>query len=201
MAVKALKPKSCRNCKGEFIPRNSFQIVCCPPCAITYNKNKLAKEQERERRKAEKAKKRDLRQRREESQTARELMPSTQAAFNAFIRVRDYGQRCISCNRHMADVDRLRGHNIDCGHYRSRGAASHLRFNTYNAHAQCVQCNRDRSGNVVDYRINLMRRIGEGRVRELENSNQPRTFTVDYLRRLRRIFNRRARHYRKLRGI
>lgn len=58
-----------------------------------------------------------------------------------------------------------------------------------------------KSGNVVEYRIALVRKIGQDRVENLENSNQPRTFDIDYAKRVKRIFSRRARHYKKIRGL
>jgi hypothetical protein len=58
-----------------------------------------------------------------------------------------------------------------------------------------------KSGNVVEYRIRLVGKIGPGRVESLEHSNEARTFSIDYLKRVKRIFARRARHYKKLRGL
>ena len=86
---------------------------------------------------------------------------------------------------------------MDAGHYRSRGSAGHLRYNVFNIHAQCVKCNRFGSGNAVDYRIELIKRIGLDRVERIENDNQYRKFTIDYLKRVKQIFNKRARYYEK----
>lgn len=36
-----------------------------------------------------------------------------------------------------------------------------------------------KSGNVVEYRINLVKRIGVERVEALENNNEPHKWTVD----------------------
>jgi isocitrate dehydrogenase kinase/phosphatase len=58
-----------------------------------------------------------------------------------------------------------------------------------------------KSGNVVEYRIRLVNQIGAARVEALEQSNEARTFDIDYLRRVKRIFSRRARHYKRLRGL
>jgi isocitrate dehydrogenase kinase/phosphatase len=58
-----------------------------------------------------------------------------------------------------------------------------------------------KSGNVVEYRIRLVDKIGQERVEGLEQSNKVRTFDIDYLKRVKRIFSRRARHYKRLRGI
>jgi isocitrate dehydrogenase kinase/phosphatase len=58
-----------------------------------------------------------------------------------------------------------------------------------------------KSGNVVEYRIALVGKIGAERVSWLEYDNDCRTFDIEYLKRVKRIFSRRARHYKKLRGI
>lgn len=73
----------------------------------------------------------------------------------------------------------------DAGHYRSRGSASHLRFNLLNIHKQCVKCNRFNSGNAVDYRIRLIKRIGEDNVIRLENNNNPESFLLNTFKGLR----------------
>jgi len=87
---------------------------------------------------------------------------------------------------------------MDAGHYRSRGAASHLRFNTWNIHAQCVKCNRHLSGNVVEFRINLIRRIGEDKVQQLEADSSIRNFDVHYLQRITEVFRKRLRIEKKI---
>ena len=188
------KLKPCKQCGDEFIPRSTTQRVCSVPCAIKDNADKRQAKQEKEYRAETRRRKRGLKK---HSQHVKEA----QAAVNRYVRMRDHGKPCASCNRLMAPSQAHRGHTMDAGHYRSRGAAGHLRFNLFNIHAQCVNCNRDKSGNVVDYRINLIRRIGLERVERLEHDNTPRTFTVEYLERVKRIFAKRARLYRKFRGI
>jgi hypothetical protein len=133
--------------------------------------------------------------------TAGEYIKEAQASINAFIRIRDYRNPCISCGGTSSDSDLLTGSRVDAGHYRSRGAAGHLRFNTYNIHSQCVKCNRYNSGNAVDYRINLIEKIGIDKVERLESDNQPRKFDIEYLKRVKAIFNKRTRIYKKLKQL
>lgn len=121
-------------------------------------------------------------------------LKEAQASVNKYIRARDKGKPCISCGK-ISNKEFMTGSNIDAGHYRSRGAASHLRFNLLNIHAQCVKCNRFGSGMVRDYRINLIKRIGLDNVEKLEHDNSVRKFDVEYLKRIKRIFNRRAKYY------
>jgi hypothetical protein len=133
--------------------------------------------------------------------TAGEYIKEAQTSINAFIRIRDYGKPCISCGSTSSDSDLLTGSRVDAGHYRSRGAAGHLRFNTYNIHSQCVKCNRYNSGNAVDYRINLIDKIGIDKVERLESDNQPRKFDIEYLKRVKAIFNKRTRIYKKIKAL
>ncbi|MGC0862094.1 recombination protein NinG, partial [Pantoea agglomerans] len=69
----------------------------------------------------------------------------------------------------------------EAGHYRSRGAASHLRYNEDNLAKQCHRCNVQLSGNQQQYRINLITRIGLQRVLTLESNNEPHRYTREEL--------------------
>lgn len=186
------KIKSCKQCGSEFAAFNTLQKVCTPACAIKYSQDTRQQAQD-------KAYRAETRRRREALKTRSQWLKEAQAAFNRYIRARDYGKPCISSNRPM-DWHK-RGGAVDAGHYRSTGAAAHLRFNCWNCHAQSVENNRFKSGNVVDYRINLIKRIGQDRVESLETDNAPRSFDIDYLKRVKRIFNKRANHYERLRGL
>jgi hypothetical protein len=113
------------------------------------------------------------------------------------VRLRDHGKPCVSCGSQPELTMGSGGR--DAGHYRSRGAVSHLRFNLFNIHAQCINCNRFKSGNVQFYRLGLIKKIGLERVERLESDNVPRKFTIDYLVRIKSIFQRRERNLQKLR--
>jgi len=119
-----------------------------------------------------------------------------QSAFNKFIMIRDkkYGV-CISCNSEL--VYGGRGGNVDASHFRSRSAASQLRFNQYNCHASCVRCNRWMEGNLTPYRKQLIKRIGKQRVLDLENDNKPKNYSIDDLKRIKEVFKKRAKLYEK----
>lgn len=145
--------------------------------------------------KSEKGQKAVKQQQKRELRTKSDWVKLAQAAVNAWVRFRDRDKGCISCG---AKPTNKLGGTMDAGHYRSRGAAGHLRFNTWNIHAQCVKCNRHLSGNVVEFRINLIRRIGEDRVQQLEADSTIKNFDVDYLQRITRIFKRRLRIEKKI---
>ena len=188
---KPLKAKKCRHCKLEFIPRVNLQRVCSLPCALEYSRRPA-----KVRRSASEALQRKIdRQAIEALKPKSKWLREAQAAFNWYIRMRDARLPCISCGQSPYQGQR------HASHYRSVGAASHLRFNCWNVHASCSQCNSMKSGNVVEYRIALVKKIGVERVEQLEHDNQPRTFEIEYIKRLIKIFARRAKHYKKIRGL
>jgi len=129
----------------------------------------------------------------ESLKTASDYVKEAQTAFNAYIRIRDRNKSCISCG--TAQGETVQGGKFDAGHYRSRGSAGHLRYHLLNCHSQCVKCNRYLSGNVVEYRKGLIEKVGPERVERLEMDNNPRKFTIEYLKRVKKIFNYRKRLY------
>jgi hypothetical protein len=76
-----------------------------------------------------------------------------------------------------------------------------LRFNTYNCHKQCAPCNNHLSGNLVEYRANLINKIGQARVDWLEGPQDTKNMDIEYLKRIKRIFSKRARLVGRLRGL
>ena len=99
----------------------------------------------------------------------------TQTIFNKYIRQRDFGKPCISCDRAMTG-------QIHAGHYRSVGAHPELRFVEENCHAQCAQCNNWKSGNLTEYRANLIRKIGIKKVEWLEGPHAMKQYSIADLR-------------------
>ena len=164
------KQKECKHCGGCFVPMRPLQSVCSSICAA--RSVRAAKREEREHDKA----------RADKLKCIPDLIKEAQHEFNAFIRARDHTKPCICCGRTEAMGYGLAAHGWDCGHYRSTGSASHLRFNEDNAHRQLVVCNRHGAGRAVDYRIGLINRIGLARVEALESSNATHKWTADELR-------------------
>ena len=88
-----------------------------------------------------------------------ELLKKCQMAFNKFIRLRDAENGCISCGGKVSQA----------GHYLSQGHHSALRFDENNTNGQCVRCNLFLSGNLINYRKGLVKKIGEDAVNRLES--------------------------------
>ncbi|MGJ0636837.1 recombination protein NinG [Xenorhabdus bovienii] len=195
--AKTPKPKTCKICLTEFTSYRSTQKVCSVPCSIKFAAIEAKRKEEKELRRQRSIERQELKVRKEKLKTKSDWNREAQTAVNKYIFWRDYGQPCIACGRALNYG--VRGGAVDASHYRSRGSASHLRFNLFNIHAGCVQCNRDLSGNIIPYRINLIEKIGAERVTQLEHNNEPRKFDIDYLKRVKQIFTRRARYYEKRR--
>ena len=170
MQPKLNRTKKCRVCRTSFSPRNSTQIVCGWECAFELTVQKRIKTERKETRDA----KLKLKSR---ADWAREA----QSAFNKYIRQRDRELPCISCQRQHTG-------QYHAGHYRSVGAISGLRFNELNVHKQCAPCNNHLSGNIVNYRINLIKKIGIDKVEWLESFNEVAKYTIDDLKRIKKEY-------------
>ena len=184
----------CHLCRCHVDPGTGYQtplrLFCGIDCAIASALADQDKIRQRQEKKKAVAVRVQHKADKERIKKAGDYIKEAQAAVNRYVRARDYGKPCISCG---SMPEQKRGGTMDAGHYRSRGAASHLRFNVFNISSQCVKCNRYNSGNAVDFRIELIKRIGPDRVDRLENDNDPRKFTIDYLKRIKKIFSKRAR--------
>lgn len=164
----------CPHCKAKLEAGQRIHPDCIEPWAEAQAAKKEREDAKRARA-AAKVERAETKRRKEAIKTIPELTREAQIAFNAFIRARDQaaGYPCISSGRPLD----WSGNAVDAGHYRSTGAAPHLRFNEDNCHAQSKFDNQWRAGNVVDYRIKLIERIGLERVEALEADNQVRKWT------------------------
>lgn len=202
--------RKCKVCGEYFVPKfHDIRIRwCCPEHGTILameerekEKVKAAAKRIKEQKEAEKAGRKRRKAKRESLKSKSEWDKEAQSAFNRYIRVRDEGKPCVSCgNPLLGKSNYLTGSAIDASHYRSRGAASHLKFNVFNVHSACTRCNRQLSGNAVEYRIRLIERIGQERVDRLESDNEPRRFDIPYLQRIKSIFTRKARALEKRRA-
>ena len=88
--------------------------------------------------------------------------------FNLFIRERDTDDngfgRCISSGQHLRIPSQL----AHAGHFYIGAKYPELKFNEDNVHLQGKSDNYFNSGNLLDYRKNLINKIGLERVEELD---------------------------------
>lgn len=157
-------------CGNEFEPmyRNGLLITkLCFECLIRKGKEKQKKDWCKEKSEM-KAK----------LKTKSEWLNDFQKVFNTFIRERDLGKPCISCNK------QLRG-KYDAGHMFTVGAYPNIRFNEDNVHGQCVECNQHKHGNVAEYAIMLPLRIGQERYEKLlQDRNKSANLSIEDIKEL-----------------
>jgi hypothetical protein len=171
-----IKPKTCRECKCKYVPYRALSPVCDKyECKVAY----AIKSAEKAAIAREKKAKRETKEKLEKFKSINDLIKEAQVAFNAFIRLRDKDKLCICCD--LPYGTNALGGDYDCGHWRSRGAAPHLRFNEDNAHGQRKFCNMYRDGNPIGMRIGMIKRIGLERVEALENDNAVHKWTREEL--------------------
>ena len=169
-----VRAKKCKACRQVFTPTRKIQAACSIKCAVDLAIKKRAKVEAAE-----------LKRRKEAVKTRPELLREAQTAFNAFIRARDADMPCISCGRHHAG-------QYHAGHYLSTGARPELRFDESNVHKQCQPCNTHLHGNLVLYRIGLIKRIGLGKVEWLEGPHSAKKYTHEELRQIKASYAAKA---------
>lgn len=99
--------------------------------------------------------------------STQELRGKAGTKFRKWIRKRDQGKACICCGS---------WNTSDAGHFYSAGKNPELEFNEHNVNLCCRKCNYFESGNLLEYRKHLIRKIGEEAVIKLDE-------IVDYWKR------------------
>ena len=101
--------------------------------------------------------------------TIPKLTAKAQKIFNAYIRQRDSDNgyfTCISCGQ-TKEVSQM-----DAGHYVPVKGSSALRFDEYNVNGECKGCNGFDEFHLIGYRRNLIDKVGERKVIELEHQHR-----------------------------
>lgn len=183
MADKKPKEYKCKVCGNYFTKTiSTLQKVCSPKCAIIISQEMARKNREQ----AEKQERLETKKRmvalKQKIKSRSDWLNDLQSWVNKFIRLRDKNEPCISCGRYHQG-------QWHAGHYRSRGACPELRFNEDNIHKQCSVCNNHKSGNAIEYRINLISKIGLERVEFLErHDHQPLKLSIDEIKELIKVY-------------
>ena len=193
--AKQPKPKKCRvaACGASFVHARLGQAVCSPACAILDAPKNL----ERARKSLAQIERREIKVRKEKLKSRADHLREAQAVVNEFIRLRDAHLPCISCDSIPNDHDLFTGSRWDAGHYRSVGSCPELRFEPLNIHRQCVRCNRNLSGNAVEYRIRLVLRIGAERLAWLEGPHPARKYTVEEIKAIKADYRAKTRELKR----
>lgn len=158
--------KRCKNCGEKFEPRfNTLEKFCWSPECKTIDALQKLEKLKKNDCKIQDRKRREIK---EQLKTASEWKKDLQKIFNSFIRLRDAGKNCISCNKKLIG-------KFDAGHFYNVGNYPGLRFNELNVWGQCVECNQFQGGRVHEYRLNLIERIGIEEVQQLEQNRHQLT--------------------------
>ena len=183
MSHKTHRCKYCKEKKPESeIVRVNLSWFCNYDHATSFAMDKLKTQSERQERDK-------IKKMRDSVKTRREWLKEAQAAFNAYIRIRDDKQPCISCGRHHQG-------QYHAGHFYTAKARPDIRFNLQNVNKQCSVCNNHLSGNLLYYRANLIAKIGVDKVEGLA-MERPYKSDIEYLKRIKAIFTKKARLYKK----
>ncbi len=176
------KLAKCKVCKANPIARQGAK-VCGVECSIIHVASMKAKA-DRIKAKAVLAVDKD---RKAALKKPSEYANDAQNPVNQYVKWRDWGKPCASCGRpHIFGVTR------NASHLKARGSNSFLRFHLWNIHMSCIQCNKDKGGNVAEYIPRLAERIGQEKVDFLLSAPRSREYSIEYLLRLKRIFTKKA---------
>jgi len=167
----------CKNCKNQFEPVKFLQKYCLKDECI---KVWVKAENDKQWTKKKSQMKADL-------TTLSDYLKITQQVFNKFIRMRDEGLNCISCD--------LPPKKKNCGHYFSQGGYSAVRFDEDNCHLQCEHCNTFLSGNLLNYQIGIEKRIGGERLMKLQaKAHDVKKWTKDELKEIIEIYKKKIKN-------
>lgn len=196
-----LKPRSerkkrCPSCRVLFVPQRQSQAVCGEiECAIAYGQSEKGKATARKA--LADVERKEIKVRNEKLKSRADHLREAQAAVNEYVRLRDADLPCISCDSTPSDSDLITGSRWDAGHYRSVGSSPELRFEPLNIHRQCVKCNRNLSGNAVEYRIRLVLRIGAAKLAWLEGPHPVRKYTIEDIKAIKAEYRTKTRELKK----
>jgi hypothetical protein len=159
------KTRKCKYCKQAFEPSVFLQKNCFDPNCVTEWINEVKQKNWQKKKAKLKA---DL-------MTVQDYIKLAQQVFNKYIRLRDVGNVCISCQKKPLKEN--------AGHFYNANNHWSVRFDERNVHLQCEHCNTFLSGNLIYYRENLLKKIG---IEEFENLSveamKTRKFTIEELK-------------------
>lgn len=165
-----MKRCKAKGCTTRF-QAPGFIVWCSPECGASIAQDRLAKKRAKEAkedRQATKAK-------REKLKSRADWLKDAERAVNDYVQKRDKGIPCVSCGCALQEI----GH---ASHYRSVGSSPALRFDLANIHRSCVRCNLHLHGNLIPYRVELVKRIGLAEVERLEGPQPVMKYTIDELK-------------------
>ena len=163
--------KKCKYCKEKFEPISFLQKNCFEPNCVTDWINETKQKQWTKKKAKLKA----------ELMTVQDYIKIAQQVFNKFIRLRDSGKNCISCNKPALKEN--------AGHFYNANNHWNVRFNEDNVHLQCEYCNTYLHGALIQYREGLINKISFEKLIVLElEANKTRKYTIEELKEIIKIY-------------
>jgi hypothetical protein len=168
----------CKNCKEKFEPVRFNQKYCFNKmCVDAWVQEAKVKNWKKTKKKMQ-----------EDLETIQDLVKATQIVFNKYIRLRDKHELCISCKQ--------KPKKSNAGHYYNANNHWNVRFDENNVHLQCEHCNTFLSGNLINYRENLLKKIGAEEFNVLEGKSKvTRKFTKEELKEIIETYKKKIKQY------
>jgi len=168
----------CKNCKEKFEPMRFNQKYCFNKmCVDAWIQEAKVKNWKKTKKKMQ-----------EDLETIQDLVKATQIVFNKYIRLRDKDELCISCKQ--------KPKKSNAGHYYNANNHWNVRFDENNVHLQCEHCNTFLSGNLINYRENLLKKIGAEEFNVLEGKSKvTRKFTKEELKEIIETYKKKIKEY------
>jgi hypothetical protein len=168
----------CKNCKQPFEPIRFLQKFCLnEECVRVWVESEKTKQWKKTKAKM----KNDL-------LTIQDYIKLAQITFNKYIRLRDKGNVCISCQKPPKKEN--------AGHFYNANNHYNVRFDENNVHLQCEHCNTFLSGNLINYRENLLKKIGAEEFNVLEGKSKvTRKFTIEELKEIINTYKKKIKQY------
>ena len=161
----------CKNCKDKFEPIRFNHKFCLKDECIKAFVEEVKVKQWKE---TKTRMKNDLK-------TTQDWLKEAQTIFNKYIRLRDNGLPCVSCQQPPKKKN--------AGHLYSQGGHSNVRFDEDNVHLQCEACNTFLSGNLLNYQIGIEKKIGAQKLLELqERAHVTKKWSVEELKEIIKIY-------------
>lgn len=161
--------RKCKVCRNQFEPRSITHSCCGPVCAETHTAAEKARKARKERQEGLIALK-----------PAKWWKAKAKVAMHMFVRTRDEGKQCASCDTVLLKLGKVGG-DYDAGHLRTVGSSKHLEFDPRNVWGQCKFCNIRLHGNEREYERRLRIKMGDDYVDGLMADNTPRHYKIhDY---------------------
>jgi len=170
----------CKNCREKFEQKQFLQKYCDKKeCQIEERTQLALKNLEG----IKKQKKKDLAVKKKDMLTKSDYIKILQQLVNRFVRNRD-GNYCISCDAPING-------KVDAGHLFSVGNYPSVRFDLRNINSQCIRCNQFNGGSILEYRENLIKKIGQKEFDDLDKlAHQNRIFDIEEIKEMIEVYKK-----------